>query len=131
MSLYPLVETMTAPVADRLVRAARIRQPLRRLAWRNAVQDAINNLSSGVESRHAHNKGSYAQTLAVGSQGLQATGAGVAPGLLNTFHPANPAKSADVSCVVSAADAASCEGSQGGATSASPSGDSVRGNATA
>lgn len=50
---------------------------------------------------------------------------------INTFRPANPAKSADVSCVVSAADAASCEGSQGGATSASALADSVRGNATA
>ena len=50
---------------------------------------------------------------------------------MNNFRPATTAKSEDVSCVVSAADAASCEGLQGGATSASPSGDSVRGNATA
>lgn len=50
---------------------------------------------------------------------------------LTNFRPANPAKPEDVSCVVSTSDAASCEGSQGGANSASPSGDSVRGNATA
>ena len=90
MSLYPFADTMTETVCDRFVRAARIRRPLRQLAWRNAVQDAINN-----------------------------------------FRPATTAKSADVSCVVSTSDAASCEGSQGGATSASPSGDSVRGSATA
>ena len=50
---------------------------------------------------------------------------------INNFRPSTTAKSEDVSCVVSAADAASCEGSQGGATSASALADSVRGSATA
>ena len=50
---------------------------------------------------------------------------------INNFRPATPAKPEDVSCVVSTSDAAARVERQGGATSASPSGDSVRGNATA
>ena len=51
MSLYPFADTMTETVCDRLVRAARIRQPLRRLAWRNAVQDAINNFRPATTAK--------------------------------------------------------------------------------
>lgn len=109
MSLYPFADTMTETVCDRFVRAARIRRPLRQLAWRNAVQDAINNLSKS------------------GSVIGAACDAKTPPGLLNNFRPANPAKSADVSCVVSAADAAARVERQGGATSASALADSAVG----
>ena len=45
----------------------------------------------------------------------------------NNFRPAILAKPEDVSCVVSTSGAASCEGSQGGANSASASADSAVG----
>lgn len=116
MSLYPLVETMTAPVADRLVRAARIRQPLRRLAWRNAVQDAINNLSSCGESRHAKvtlkREGSARLECKDHSGVVTHTQlAGVAPGLLNNFRPVQT-RAQDSLATLTCADAAPKE-SQG------------------
>ena len=46
---------------------------------------------------------------------------------INNFRPANPAKSADVSCVVSTSDAAARVEGQGGATSASALADSAVG----
>ena len=42
MNLFP---SLTSDIEARLIRVARIRQPLRRLAWRNAVREAINTLS--------------------------------------------------------------------------------------
>ena len=90
MSLYPFADTMTEAVCDRLVRAARIRRPLRQLAWRNAVQDAI-----------------------------------------NIFRPAILAKEDAALCAGSTSSIHAHVEREGGANSASPSGDRVRGNATA
>lgn len=123
-----LFPTMTPDIMAQLIRAARRRRNERRGAWRNA----INNLSSGVESRHAKvtlkREGSARLECKDHSGVVTHTQlAGVAPGLLNNFRPATTAKSEDVSCVVSTSDAASCEGSQGGATSASASADSAVG----
>lgn len=156
MSLYPFADTMTETVCDRFVRAARIRRPLRRLAWRNAVQDAINNLSSGVESRHAGINPRNAKRHIDQDEGkissvwgkppvsplAEISGlleprqterriAGVAPGLLNNFRPAVLAKEDAALCVGSTSSIHAQVERDGGANSASPSGDSVRGNATA
>lgn len=144
MSTDLFARTLTPDECDRLIRRSRIRRAERAAVgvWiRYHLDWQMNNLSSGVEvgnagrpcatENHAANVGRcrFGTDSPQGTTGI--TSAGVAPGLLNTFRPATTAKSADVSCVVSAADAATRVELQGGATSASPSGDSILGDATA
>ena len=136
MSTGLFARTLTPDECDRLIRRSRIRRAERAAVggWiRYHLNWQMNNLSSGVgsalrtkETRYGLGDIEGAEIAAELPNAPHLGKAGVAPGLLNNFRPATTAQPDTV-----IPGAASCEGSQGGATSASPSGDSILGNATA